>query len=612
MAFTLDREILAGNTLIAEAIQSQNFDSGVAGWQISAAGDAQFNNATIRGILQVGGVPSSVTPLGSGPTVSQQGTAGTTSFTVFYPAVVPAGAYLYLSVVSNGGITSTPAGWTARYSSNQPGADSLYTFDKIATGAEGGTSFVVTIGSVGRATAFMRGFTGVDPTTPINTFVSGTRGAVAGSTVTTGAGATTLDRCYPVSVVGGNAAIGLTWTPPAGFSLLATSSSGAGSAAGKGAAYAEGSIVTPLGAVGPYTWGWSQSNLAMDAVVVFLQPASSGGEVTIEPSVPPELVSYYSGIATITAFSLLMSPDGFSYHYQIVGILSTTRPCYATGWVNKIGQVQEYTLEQIDPNDLNLSAMQFLARSHDAASYHLTFGSPSGTKTVVDQHTFSNTDFWVGGAGPGFDIGSFRVSVPATVNGNAPLAIAAGSTLGLQSGSTLDLQSGSTLQVDAGAAFTIDGTSAPRGIVPGGVTVIIGNTTSGAVAGTESVMAVSNPATLAPGRVFRVRLANARYNSGSVQQFAVNLRKGTTVAGTQLVRGPRYPVVVTAGVDHPMVIDYVFCNSTGSPVVTQLCLTANPNVAASVTWSATAAPGQVTMIIEDIGDTTTIPGQVSV
>jgi hypothetical protein len=45
------REILAGDTLIAKAIQSQNFVSGSSGWQINAAGTAEFNNVTVRGDL---------------------------------------------------------------------------------------------------------------------------------------------------------------------------------------------------------------------------------------------------------------------------------------------------------------------------------------------------------------------------------------------------------------------------------------------------------------------------------------------------------------------------------------------------------------------------------
>lgn len=41
-------EILAGATLIREAIQSQNYQAAVAGWQIAADGKAEFSDLTIR------------------------------------------------------------------------------------------------------------------------------------------------------------------------------------------------------------------------------------------------------------------------------------------------------------------------------------------------------------------------------------------------------------------------------------------------------------------------------------------------------------------------------------------------------------------------------------
>lgn len=51
MGFSVVRAILAGNTLIAQAIQSQNFVTGVSGWQITAAGVAEFADAVIRGTI---------------------------------------------------------------------------------------------------------------------------------------------------------------------------------------------------------------------------------------------------------------------------------------------------------------------------------------------------------------------------------------------------------------------------------------------------------------------------------------------------------------------------------------------------------------------------------
>lgn len=48
MSIEFENAILAGVTLIREAIQSQNFQAGVAGWQIKADGTAEFADLVIR------------------------------------------------------------------------------------------------------------------------------------------------------------------------------------------------------------------------------------------------------------------------------------------------------------------------------------------------------------------------------------------------------------------------------------------------------------------------------------------------------------------------------------------------------------------------------------
>lgn len=59
MGMSVNREIVAGNTLIAEAIQSQNFVAGVSGWQIRADGAAEFSQVTVRGQVFVTGANGS-------------------------------------------------------------------------------------------------------------------------------------------------------------------------------------------------------------------------------------------------------------------------------------------------------------------------------------------------------------------------------------------------------------------------------------------------------------------------------------------------------------------------------------------------------------------------
>lgn len=52
-----DQEVLAGPVLIRQAMQSNNFVAGATGWQVTAAGNAEFNNLTARGDFIVGSDP---------------------------------------------------------------------------------------------------------------------------------------------------------------------------------------------------------------------------------------------------------------------------------------------------------------------------------------------------------------------------------------------------------------------------------------------------------------------------------------------------------------------------------------------------------------------------
>lgn len=49
--------VVGGVVLVRPAIRSPNYVAGTSGWSINITGDAEFNNAIIRGDLQVGGVP---------------------------------------------------------------------------------------------------------------------------------------------------------------------------------------------------------------------------------------------------------------------------------------------------------------------------------------------------------------------------------------------------------------------------------------------------------------------------------------------------------------------------------------------------------------------------
>lgn len=54
MVLEFHNDITAGNVLVREAIQSQNYVAGTTGWQIAQDGSAQFNNVSILGSLSTG------------------------------------------------------------------------------------------------------------------------------------------------------------------------------------------------------------------------------------------------------------------------------------------------------------------------------------------------------------------------------------------------------------------------------------------------------------------------------------------------------------------------------------------------------------------------------
>lgn len=57
---TFTNSILAGITLVRDAIKSENYVAGSDGWKISRNGDAEFNDVTVRGELVVGTEPEMV------------------------------------------------------------------------------------------------------------------------------------------------------------------------------------------------------------------------------------------------------------------------------------------------------------------------------------------------------------------------------------------------------------------------------------------------------------------------------------------------------------------------------------------------------------------------
>jgi hypothetical protein len=214
--------------------------------------------------------------------VTEQGTAGTTSFVVNMPATVNAGELLFAAIGSGGGVTATPAGWTLAGGANQATADAIYGFYKTATGAEAGTTVTFTIGAAGRATGVVNRYSSVNGT-PIDVTPATGQNTGVGSTVTVPQVVTVTDRTYGVTMAAVNAAVGISWTAPTGFTLVAASSG-----TGKGTAYASGYVQTPAGNTGTQTWQCSTVNLQMNALTVFLRPVAAPASTATSMTVLPQ------------------------------------------------------------------------------------------------------------------------------------------------------------------------------------------------------------------------------------------------------------------------------------------------------------------------------------
>ena len=207
------------------------------------------------------------------PTLTEQGTSGTTSFVVSMPATVNLGELLVMAVGSGGGVVSTPAGWTLIGGANHAAAESCYGFYRVAAGSEGGTTVTVTV-AAGRATGVVTRYSGVDGVTPIDVAATTGQNAGSGSTCVVASLTTVTNSAFLVSACSGNAATSLTWTQPAGFVTPTTSTSGAGAAAGKGTAYSDGVTIAPPAASGTATWTWNQTGLTMSGWMAALRPSS--------------------------------------------------------------------------------------------------------------------------------------------------------------------------------------------------------------------------------------------------------------------------------------------------------------------------------------------------
>jgi len=209
-------------------------------------------------------------------TLTEQGSGGTTSFSVNMPATVLPGELIGVHIGGGGGLVTAPIGWGNLGGSNQAAADSAYGFYKYATGTEGGTSVVFTLATAGRATGIVTRYQNVRTISPLAGTSTIGQNVGAGSSVTVASMITTASNAFLVSGAAGNAATGPpVWTPPAGFTNMMQSTG-----TGKGSAYADGVLVANPGATGTAIWTWTSSGLAMDGYLAALAPTTSVGGST--------------------------------------------------------------------------------------------------------------------------------------------------------------------------------------------------------------------------------------------------------------------------------------------------------------------------------------------
>jgi len=118
MAIEFEDPVTAGTVLIREAIQSQNFLTGVAGWQIKSNGDAEFNGVIIRGELEgpsyiinaAGAFFYDGPPANGNLIVSIAGASGTDAFGNNYPIGFGIENSGFLTVENSSGVVGVQIG----------------------------------------------------------------------------------------------------------------------------------------------------------------------------------------------------------------------------------------------------------------------------------------------------------------------------------------------------------------------------------------------------------------------------------------------------------------------------------------------------------------------
>ncbi|WP_250556511.1 PKD domain-containing protein [Pseudonocardia lacus] len=228
------------------------------------AGNGAGASPPVSRVVTVQVAPAGIAMAGSTTGVS---VPATTSVTLTKPSGTAVGDLLVATfTVDNRPTVTAPAGWTSFVPQLRPAEASLFGYYRVVTAADAGaTSWTWTTSSAQKWNGGVTRFTGVSPTTPLDTAVASSTNLSATATTITVPGVTTVTP--GAMVIGGLGANGSTpqTTPPPGWTLT-WQSTGA-----QIASQAHRAQPTP-GASGNQLWTISEGR-AVAAWIVALRPA---------------------------------------------------------------------------------------------------------------------------------------------------------------------------------------------------------------------------------------------------------------------------------------------------------------------------------------------------
>ncbi len=225
---------------------------------------------------------------------STTATSSASSIGLSAPSNTTAGDFLVINVDANGGSTAfaPPAGWTSlnagtNYSGGSLGGGYSILAYKLATGADTGASYTISLGATRAAVARILDYVGVDTSNPIeNTFTAGTNPTGGASTTSFGYPSVTTTANNSMVIFGAVAfptGAATTITPPAGSikraQVNATGTSPDITAEVDDLIQASAGTVTKTGTIAASSpWG---------AGTMALKPASAGTfQFDVAPSAP--------------------------------------------------------------------------------------------------------------------------------------------------------------------------------------------------------------------------------------------------------------------------------------------------------------------------------------